>query len=112
MRFRGGVLRAILRQWRGANGAFCRGIPRFLDWSRVWRGDSAHGGQRRAGWAKKFLKKGRKTEKLGCGSAERWPEGTLYRVRGAILGLEARPLAALLDVHFVQVPQLRVPAMR
>lgn len=28
--FRGGVLRAILRWRRGANGAFYRGIPGFL----------------------------------------------------------------------------------
>jgi hypothetical protein len=54
--FQGGVLRAILGRRRGANGRFCRGIPGFLGWTRVRRGDSAHGGQCRALGAKKFLK--------------------------------------------------------
>ena len=54
--FRGGVLRAILGWWRGANGRFCRGIPGFLGGGRVRRGDSAHGEQHRARGAKKFLK--------------------------------------------------------
>lgn len=52
----GGVLRVILGRRRGANGQFCRGIPRFLSGARVRRGDSAHGGHRRALGAKKFLK--------------------------------------------------------
>lgn len=43
---------------------------------------------------KNFLERGRKTEKLGY---ERWRRGSLYRVCGAILGLETRPLAALLE---------------
>lgn len=61
-----GVLRAILGRRRGANGRFCRGIPGFLGCARVLRGDSAHGGHERRDWAKKLLKKGWKTEKLGC----------------------------------------------
>jgi len=63
---RRGVLRGILGRRRGANGRFYRGIPGFLAWVRMRHGDSAHGGHGRANWAKKFLKKGRKTEKLGC----------------------------------------------
>ena len=38
------------------DGAFCREIPGFLGSARVRRGDSAHGGHFRGGWAKKFLK--------------------------------------------------------
>ena len=75
----GGVLRAILGRSRGADGRFCREIPGFLDWARVRRGDSAHGGHGRANWAKKILKifkKGVKTQKWGARGAERWPEGT------------------------------------
>lgn len=56
--FRGGVLRAILRWRRGANGAFCRGIPGFLGGAWTRHGDSAHGGHCRAAGAKKFLNKG------------------------------------------------------
>lgn len=54
--FRGGVLRVILGRRRGADGRFCRGIPRFLSGARVRRGDSAHGGYGQALGAKKFLK--------------------------------------------------------
>jgi len=53
---RGGVLRVILGRRRGANGRFYREIPGFLDWVRMRRGDSAHGGRWRALGAKKFLK--------------------------------------------------------
>lgn len=53
-----GVLRGILGRRRGANGAFCRGIPEFLSDARARRGDSAHGGHGWANWAKKFFKKG------------------------------------------------------
>ena len=63
-----GVLRAILEWRRGANGRFCRGIPGFLGWARARRGDSAHGGHRRALGAKKFLKifkKGVENRKIG-----------------------------------------------
>ena len=63
--FWGGILRVILGRRRGADGRFCRGIPGFLAWVRVRRGDSAHGGHCRASLVKIFLKKGRKTEKLG-----------------------------------------------
>ena len=66
--FWGGVLRGILGWRRGANGRFCRGIPGVSGWARVWRGDSAHGGQYRGDWAKKFLKnflKGVKNPKMG-----------------------------------------------
>lgn len=48
-------------------------------------------------WAKKFLKKGRKTENWGARGAGRWIGGTLYRMCEVILGLEARPLATLLE---------------
>lgn len=64
----GGVLRGILGRRRGANEAFCRGIPGFLGGARARRGDSAHGGQCRARGAKKFLKtfkKGVENQKLG-----------------------------------------------
>lgn len=84
--FQGGVLRAILGRRRGANGRFCRGIPGFLGWTRVRRGDSAHGGHGRAGGAKKFLKKGvkkgEKPKNWGVGGAVRWSEGALYRACG------------------------------
>lgn len=86
--FRGGVLRAILRRRRGANGRFCRGIQRFLGSARVRCGDSAHGGRCRAVGAKKFLKKGagkgEKSKNWGVRGAGRWRRGTLYRARGAI----------------------------
>lgn len=65
------------------NGAFCRGIPRFLVWVRARRGDSAHGGLCRGGWAKKFLKKGGGKSKIGgARGAGRWSEGALYRACG------------------------------
>ena len=51
-----GILPAILGRRRGAVGRFYRGIPGFLGGSKVRRGDSAHGGHRRARGAKKFLK--------------------------------------------------------
>ena len=47
-------------------GRFAAEFCGFLGGARVRRGDSAHGGH---GWvlgAKKFLKKGWKTQKLGC----------------------------------------------
>ena len=62
---RRGVLRGILGRRRGAHGRFCREIPGFLGEMRTRRGDSAHGGHGQNGWAKKFLKKGRKTQKIG-----------------------------------------------
>jgi len=65
-----GVLRAILGLRRGADGAFCRGIPGFSGGVRARHGDSAHGGQCRARGAKNFLKifkKGVENRKLGCG---------------------------------------------
>ena len=61
-----GVLQVISGRWRGANGAFCREIPRFLDGARVRRGDSAYGGRYRAVGTKNFLKKGWKIKNLGC----------------------------------------------
>lgn len=66
--FWGSVLRGKSGRRRGADGAFCRGIPRFLGSARVRRGDSAHGGQCRAVGAKKFLKifkKGVENRELG-----------------------------------------------
>lgn len=80
LRFRGGVLRAILGPRRGKDGRFCRKIPRFLSGARVRRGDSAHGGHCRASLAKKFLKKGRKPKNWGARGTKR----LLYRKCGAI----------------------------
>ena len=83
-----GVLRAILRRRRGADGWFCRGIPGFLAWLGVRRGDSAHGGHGRANWAKNFLKifkkRGGKPKNWGARGAGRWCRSTLYRVCEAI----------------------------
>lgn len=115
--FRRGVLPGILGRRRGANGRFCHGIPGFLAWVRGRRGDSAHGGHCRDSLAKKFLKKGvkkgEKPKNWGARGAGRRSRSTLYRVCGGdFLGPEAKPLAALLEVRFVQVPQLRAPAMR
>ena len=83
--FRRGVLRGILGRPRGANGRFYREIPGFLGGARVRRGDSAHGGHYRADRAKKFLKKGRKTEKLGARGAGRRVGDALHRSCGAIV---------------------------
>lgn len=114
-------MRGILGRRRGKDGRFCREIPRFLSGARVWRGDSAHGGHRRALGAKKFLKifkKEARNPKIGVREV---PEGGLSapyigragRSLGAIcMCLEARPLAALLEARFVRAPQLRAPAMR
>lgn len=75
------------REW-DADGAFCRGIPRFLVWVRARRGDSAHGGLCRAVGAKKNFKKGagkgEKPKNWGARGAGRWHGRTLYRVCGAI----------------------------
>lgn len=79
-----GILRGILGLSRGVAGVFCREIPGFLGGARARHGNSAHGGQWRALGAKKFLKKGRKTEKLGCERCQRRSERTLYRVCGVI----------------------------
>ena len=77
--FRGG----ILGRRRGGNGRFYREIPRFLSGARVRRGDSAHGGQRRAVGAKKFLKTFKKKDENpeigGARGAGRWRGATLYR---------------------------------
>lgn len=101
----------ILGRWRGGNGRICRGIPGFSDGARVRRGDSAHGGYGWGGWAKKFLKifkKGGKARKIGVREVPEGGAGAPYiGCAGRFLGLEARPLAALLGVHFVQVSQLR-----
>lgn len=59
---------------------------------------------------KNLLERGGKPKNWGARGAGRWHKGTLYRVCGAILGLGASPLAALLEVRFVQAPQLRAPA--
>ena len=77
MESRRGILRGILGRWRGAHGRFYPGIPGFLGWVMARRGDSAHGGHGRANWAKKFLKKERKTEKLGCERGLKVAEGHL-----------------------------------
>lgn len=64
--FWGSVLRGKSGRRRGANRRFYREIPGFLSGARARRGDSAHGRYCRANWAKKFFRKGQKTEKLGC----------------------------------------------
>ena len=111
-----GVLRVILRWRRGAYGRFCRGIPGFLSGVRVRRGDSAHGGHGRANWAKNFLKifkKGAKNPKIGVWEGSEGGLSTPYiGCAGRFLSLNARPLAALLKVRFVQAPQLQAPPMR
>ena len=62
-----GVLWGILRLRRCADGRFCRGIPGVLGWTKVRRGDSAHGGHGRRDWAKNFLKKrGEKPKNWGA----------------------------------------------
>lgn len=65
------------------DGQFYRGIPGFSGGARVRRGDSAHGGQCRGGWAKNFLKifkkRGGKPKIGGTRGAGRWIGGTLDR---------------------------------
>lgn len=82
---RRGVLRAILGRQRGANGRFCRGIPRFLGSARVRRGGSAHGGLCRGGWAKKFLKKGVENRKLGAREVLEGGAGPPYIGRAGVV---------------------------
>lgn len=48
-------------------------------------------------WRKNFLKRGEKPKNWGSGGAGRRVGDILNRVCGAILGLETRPLAALLE---------------
>ena len=72
---RRGVLRGILGLSRGVAGVFCRGIPGFLGGVRARRGDSAHGGQYRGGWVKKFLKKEWKRAKNRRIGVREVPEG-------------------------------------
>lgn len=97
----GSVLRGILRRRRGANGWFCRVIPGFLSGARARHGGSAHGGQCRGGWAKKFLKTFKKRgENPEIGVQEVLEDGLgapYIGCTGRFLGLEARPLAALLE---------------
>lgn len=112
----GGVLRVILGRRRGVDGVFCREIPGFLVWMRARRSDSAHGGHERSNWAKNFLKifkKGVKNPKVGVREVpESGMRAPYIGCTGRFLGLEARPLAALPEVRFVQGPQLQAPAMR
>ena len=114
---RSGVLRVLLRWRRGADGRFCCGIPGFLGGARARRGDSAHGGQRRALGAKKFLKifkKGVENLKIGVREVPEGGLGTPYiRYAGRFwveeLSQRSRgtsPLAALLEVCISQAPQL------
>ena len=113
--FAGDFGAATRHEW-DADGAFCRGIPGFSAQARVRRDGSAHGRHRRALGAKKFLKifkKGVKNRKIGVREV---PEGGMrapYIGRtGWFLGLEARPLAVLLGVRFVQASQVRAPTVR
>ena len=76
-------------------------------------GDSAHGGPGRANWAKNFLK----IFKKRGGKPKNW--GTRGGAGAAYIGcarrflsLGARPLAALLEVRFVQASQVRTPVAR
>ncbi len=67
----------LLGRQHGVDGRFCRGIPGLSGWARARRGDSAHGGHRRALGAKKFLKilkEGAKNLKIG---GREVPEGGL-----------------------------------
>ena len=97
------VLRAILGRRRGAHGWFCRGIPGFLGcvWAR--RGDSAHGGHRRANLAKKFLKKEVKRAKNPEIGVREVLRGLIWAsyigCAGRFLDLEAQSLAALLEAQ-------------
>ena len=110
MRLWKGVLRGILgRQW-DADGRFCRGIPRFLSGARARRGDSAHGGQCRALGAKKFLKIFKKRGENPKNGVREAPRDSYIGGAEQFLSREARPLAALLEVRFVQAPQLQAPA--
>lgn len=109
-------MRVSLGWRRGTDGRFCRGIPGFSGCARAWRGDSAHGGHERSNWAKNFLKifkKGVKNPKVGVREVpESGMRAPYIGCTGRFLGLEARPLAALPEVRFVQGPQLQAPAMR
>lgn len=58
-------------------GGFAAKFRGFLGWARVQRGYSAHGGHCRASLVKIFLKKGRKTEKLGCERCRKVARGYL-----------------------------------
>lgn len=91
----------ILGRRRGGIGRFYREIPGFLSGARVRRGDSAHGGHRRALGAKKFLKifkKGVENREIGVREVLEDGLGAPYiGCTGRFLGLEARPLAALLE---------------
>lgn len=96
-------MRAFLGRRRGATGRFCREIPGFLGGARVRRGDSAHGGRCRGDWAKKFLKnflKGVENLKIGVWEGPEGGLGAPYIERaGRRLGLDTRPLAALLEMR-------------
>lgn len=89
--FRRGVLRAKSGRRRGTNRRFYRGIPRFLVWQRVRRGDSAHGGQCRGDWAKIFLKRGGKSKNWGARGTERANLGTLYRTGSVLIDGRTSP---------------------
>lgn len=99
--FWGSVLRGKSGRRRDADGRFCREIPGFLSGARARRGDSAHGGHRRALGAKKFLKifkKGVENREIGVREVLEDGLGAPYiGCTGRFLGLEARPLAALLE---------------
>ena len=77
----GVFFRVILGLRRGADGRFCREIPGFLSGERVRRGDSAHGGHGRGGWAKNFfkkIKKGAKNLKIGVREVPEGGAGAAY----------------------------------
>ena len=62
---------------------------------------------------KNFLERSGKPKNWGMGGVPECGAGAPYiGCARRFLSLGARPLAALLGVHFVQVPQLQAPAMR
>ena len=88
-------MRGILGRRRGENRQFYREIPGFLGgvWAR--HGDSAHGGQGLANWAKNFLKifkKGVENPEIGVREVLEGGLGVpLIGCVGQFLGLEMRP---------------------
>ena len=121
---RGGCFRALEGCFAGGDfGAAARRewavLPRnsAVFWTERGRGAAIQRTADTAGQSerKKILKKGRervKNRKIGVREVPEGGAGAPYiGCAGRFLGLETRPLAALLEVRFVQVPQLRAPAV-
>lgn len=64
--------------------------------ARGRRGDSAHGGRRRASLAKNFLKRGGKPKNWGARGTERANLGTLYRTGSVLIDGRTSPHASSL----------------